>query len=245
MPYKYDVEEEVKSSQDAIHKDEMKYSHPSFGLYSISRTMSGSDRTPLFGSEVPSSSTVRIKIHHAEATQSLGRNWYLAKEQVCEVEMSALQYAEAITNPNTQGMPCTIRYTSSKGTIKYSPIETTVLYTEKKIDSEIEQLKEINKKISQEIDQILSKKGSINKKEKDKIRSLVSVLKNKIGSSLPFYEKSLKENIHNMKIDAITDIEAHITTTINRLGEETLKNNPESLKLILGVKGDDKLHVPD
>ena len=118
----YDEEIKIKP---ASHGDGLTYSHESYGMISISRQTGGRE-LPLFGSEIGSNNTMSIKIEKADVTQNLGTNWYYGHELVCEVLMSPVQYAEMISNPNTPGIPCTIKYSQQHGQIKYRGIDITI-----------------------------------------------------------------------------------------------------------------------
>ena len=103
------VDEDIKREEAGGHRDGgFQYSHPCFGMIRISR-QSGGDGRKLFGSEIETNNTIAITISEANVTQDLGRNWYYDHTILTEISMSPVQYAELISNPNTQGSPCTIK----------------------------------------------------------------------------------------------------------------------------------------
>jgi hypothetical protein len=227
----YDYDEPVKSAVEEGPIGGVHHQHESYGMISVSRQTGGS-KDPLFGSEIESNNTISIQIHKGCVRQDLGRNWYYSGGIICEAVMSPTQYAELISNPNTQGSPCTLRYTQELGNIKYRPVSTQTQYVESKIEKEVDDLKETVSTISKEVSSILSQKGALKKADKDAVNSLVSKLVSSFTSDLPFYEESLKESIEKQKAEARTEIESYLHNAINRVGLEALKR-PETLALVM------------
>lgn len=234
MDYDTDVNVTTKKEEGGPWDGDFTYSHPSYGLISVHRQQGGTVE-PLFGSEVASNTKVAITIKRAKVTQRLGKNWYFERDLICKVLMSPVQYAEMISNPNTQGAPCTIDYTQDDGAIKYKPIDTQISYVESKIETEVSQLKTNVKQIQKDIEVILNQPGTLKKKDKQDIVGLVNKLTNKIRDSLPYYEKQLQESIVKLKSEAKTEIDAYVQHAISKAGVIAL-NNPEALKLMLEDK---------
>lgn len=226
-------QEEIKREQSTMpgRDDDYKYSHPSYGMISVSR-YTGGGGDPMFGSEVESNGGIRIAIHEANVEQSLGRNWYHSNKLITEIRMTPVQYAEMISNPNTQGVPCTVAFTQDLGHIEYKGINTVTEHVESKIDSKVTELKSRISTIDKQVSDILTQKGTLKKADKDQIRSLVSKMVVDLCSNMEFYEKSLKESIDRTKMEAKTEIESYLTNAIARIGAKALED-PETLKLVL------------
>ena len=224
-PHDEEVKKEVEDNGDVSYK------HPSYGMIRVSR-QSGGDGEPLFGSEVGSSSRMSISISEGVVTQHLGRNWYQDRKTITEVVMSPIQYAEMITNPNTQGMPCTIKYTRELGPIKYNSINTQTQYVESKIEEKVTNLKKETSTIQRDVKEILSQKGTLKKADKDSIQRLVRKLTDSVTDALPYYEECLKESIDRMKAEARTEIDGYLTHAITQTGLKALQD-PEVLKLVM------------
>lgn len=230
MTYKqHDVE--ITKEVETSPRDGVRYTHPSYGMISVSR-QSGGDEEPLFGSEVGSSTRMSITISKASVIQDLGQNWYSDNQVITEIIMSPIQYAEMISNPNTQGMPCTIKYTQELGSIKYRGVDTQTQYVESKLETEVSNLKKVTNGLGGKVDAILSQKGIIRKSDREAISSLVSELTRFMSDKLPFYEKCLGEQIDRMKAEARTEIDGYMTHTIMKTGLRALQN-PETLALIM------------
>lgn len=224
------TDEEIQCTKSSIEEGK-KYIHPSYGMVRVAR-QSGGNSTPLFGAEIESNSQICIEISTADVTQNLGTNWYHSVDTICEVIMSPVQYAELISNPNTQGMPCTVKYTESKGTIVYKGIETKTQYVENRLEERVSKLKEGITNIHGLAKTILDKKTPLNKSEKGEVLGLISKLVTEFNSNLPFYEKCFKENLNKQKSEAKVEVESYLAHAINQAGLKALES-PEVLALVL------------
>jgi len=217
----YNVKESVKVEDLGDNAlGGLEYSHPSYGKVSVSRT-TGRKRD-LFGSELGHNSTIRLAIHTSCCRQDLGRNWIHDKDLVVEIEMSPVQYAEMISNPNAGGTPCTIRHIQGKGNIKHESIPKIIDTCEKEIDDSLQGFKELSVKVRREVQNILSQK-SIKKADKETILKLVNELTRDVSDAVPFYHKSINEHIERTKTDAKMEIEAYNSHAITTLGYEKLE----------------------
>ena len=216
---------------DPMNDGAIEHSHPSFGMINVVRSQGGKKR--MFGTETECHSTIRISIGEATVTQKLGRNWYYCNNSLVEVEMSPIQYAEMISNPNTCGQPCTITRTREKGNIVHRGIDTVTEFAEKQVDASLQNTKRINDSVIGEIKQIFEKK-SIGKGDRQEVINLVNTLVKSISSDLPFYEKSVKEGIERTKAEAHAEIENFIAHVVTRAGLDSIQNGVDLLQLMKG-----------
>lgn len=231
---KYDTEQDVKVNvgEDGPIRG-VEYEHPSHGMIRVSRYQGGDGRH--FGSEIESNGGVNIVISKCQTRNDLGRNWYYDYETITEVSMNHVQYAELISNPNTQGVPCTLKFTQECGHIKYEPIETVVEHIESELEKRVAELKKSLKDLSKNVSAIVDKKGTLRKEDKERIKSLVASVSVEASSNIPFYEKCVTETLDKKKAEARSDIEANLLHTMNRIGLDLIKN-PEALRLLLEDK---------
>ena len=208
------------------------YEHESFGMVKISH-IHGVDKT--FGSEVESTSLVELTITGCQVTQSLGQNWYHGRNEKVRVRMSAVQYAELISNPNSQGSPCTILNTEKLGRIKQKHIETQTQYVESEIERTVTNLHKTVADLREDLAELLDKKGTFKKSDKDQARKLVDTTIRAVNDYLPFYENCLKENIEKMKSEARADINCHIQHAISKTGIAALQD-PQIVQRLLENK---------
>ena len=82
--------------------------HPSLGMISWGRS-SGKDIS-LFGSELNHDHLIHITVSGASRVRDLNKDRYHDEDVVVDLHMSAAQFSEFITTPNTTGVPCTIRH---------------------------------------------------------------------------------------------------------------------------------------
>ena len=94
-------------------------SHPSYGMVSISRCQSSG--TVLHGSDIPHNSIISIEIAKGAVARDLNRNWHVRDGEIIRIDLSPVQYAELISNMNTQGVPCTLKWIKGQGTIENPP----------------------------------------------------------------------------------------------------------------------------
>jgi len=87
----HEEEIEVIDEKDS-HREGFSYTHPSFGMISVSR-MSSSHGERLFGSEIKTNNMMRIEIGECKVSQDLGKNWYFQQNTLTEVIMTPVQYA--------------------------------------------------------------------------------------------------------------------------------------------------------
>lgn len=224
------TDEDIKCT-DISHREGKNYTHPSYGMVRVAR-QSGGNSTPLFGAEIESNSQMAIEISTASVTQDLGRNWYYSKDIIVEAILSPVQYAELISNPNTQGSPCTLRYTQDKGHILYKGIETQTQHVESHIKQRVADLKKSISNIKNSAETILSKKTPLNKKDKESVLKLITNLVVEFNSNLPFYEKCFTENLSKQKSEARAEVESYLAHAVTQTGLKALED-PEVLALVL------------
>ena len=93
--------------------DEFEREHPSYGILHIARTSGGGSAIRLFGSPLATHyGTIRLSISKGKWIHGHNHDrYYGMNKDYVEVEMSAAQFADAITSLNLgSGTPCTIRY---------------------------------------------------------------------------------------------------------------------------------------
>ena len=230
MKYNHDVEITTKKSEGHHDEDSETHTHPCFGLVSIHRVTG--DRQGLFGTELEMSNTIRLTIQEAQVTQDLAHHWYFGKNELIEIEMSPVQYAELISNPNTQGTPCTIRYRNDLGSIAYKSIDTLTQHIESRLDKKLGEYAQNAEDDLQKILDVLNKPKALNKSDRGEIYTLVNTMKSRLVSSVPFHVQSAFGSINKAKAEAKAEVDSFITHAITKAGVKALQD-PEALKLLL------------
>lgn len=164
--------------------------HESFGMLQISRVQGGRGSTRLFGSHLNyHEHTIQLRVLRAYRSFHLSTEWFSPENAlpVVEIEMSAAQFAEAITSMNRgAGTPCTIRSVETE-TMEDLPDEHVpehrIIVGDFK--EEVEGLVlDLNEQL-EELDAILDKRH-LNKADRAAIRSIVNRSVKLAEDSAPF-----------------------------------------------------------
>lgn len=205
----------------------------SWGMVGIYRVY-GNGRE-LFGSDVTNHNTIRLTVKHAEKHRELGRDWTMGDDTICDIELSALQFAELLTNMNVgDGVPCTIRYTKEDGHIKYknekSKIEIIKEERDTKIDVASTNLQEAIKQLNELIDNKKISKTVGN----ELLSKLETATSNLGGENYEFYKKQAFNEVAQMVCEAKSQISEHINNKIYSVGLEHLMNASEVTPMLNG-----------
>ena len=225
--FKVEVEKRGHSNDGGL-----KYKHPSYGMIGVFRYQGG--KGEFFGSDLTHDGGIRIEISQAEVTQDLGRNWYYGNKTIVEVEMSGIQYAEMISSPNTQGVPCTIKYDKEHGYIQYAPPMSKEMYVENKIKEKSHEAQESARNITKQVEELL--KGKITAADRDAVIELVRNLSSSLNFELPFYLKSLEEEVDRVKLEAKADVQAMLLHEVTKAGYESIQAGDKVFKLDTAIK---------
>ena len=211
-----------------------KYKHPTYGMIKVSRLV-GNFKDALFGTETDHSSAMEITIGNCSLTQHLGRSWHYMEDTLTKVRLSATQYAEMISNPNTSGVPCTITYQKGEGRYKYVPHTTQIEYALEEVKGLADGMLDNTRSVQKEATELLSKKGTLKKAEKEHLIKLINSMTRELHDGLPFYTEQIKKHGERMVMEAKTDAEAMVTAIQTKVGSEILKD-PQKIKLLLDIK---------
>ena len=89
------MKQESGAERSEVLMDSEAQRDKSWGVVGFYR-IHGSGRE-LFGSDVANHDTIRLAIKHAVKHRDLGRDWTMGDDLICEVELSALQFAITTT----------------------------------------------------------------------------------------------------------------------------------------------------
>lgn len=201
-----------------------KDSHPSYALLSFSRVSRGKD-APLFGSSIQHSNTIRMKVKPAKIERGLSTDWYLEDGMdYLEVEMSYSQFAEAISSMNMgSGVPVTLRYLNGKQ-IPDPSFTNKRLQFEDEVKERMDRIASKLSKLTDESEDILKNKKSVNKGDRELILNQISSLRQEIRSNLPFVMSMFNEQMDKTVMEAKGEIEAFTQNKVHSLGIEKLED---------------------
>lgn len=192
--------------------------HPSYGMIEFSRT-SGAGR--LFGSPLSQHfGTIRVRISHGERTHDLGEDRYSAEKRIVEIELSASQFAEAITAMNiANGVPCTLRWLQGAGSIENVPeTEQSEMHRakdgfRKNIASVVAEVKKRGRSIEEFL-----KKDRLSKEDRNAIALLVNFVVLEIDRNAPWFVEQFQEATDRVTTKAKAEVVAMFEHAIRQAG---------------------------
>ncbi len=209
--------------------------HASWGMIGFYHTQGGERQ--LFGSDVSNHNTIRLAIKHAKKHRELGRDWTMGDDMICEVELSALQFAELLTNMNVgDGVPCTIRYTKNDGYIKYQEEKPKidVIYEER--DNVVERASSSLREVERGLSELINNKKIAKSVGGELLHKLSTALSDLEGGNFEFYKRQATEEIDKMVVEAKSQISEYVNAKIYSVGLETLLNGADITPVLNGER---------
>lgn len=197
--------------------------HESYAMLRIGRH-TGHD-TALFGSSIPHRDTVRLSILPGVVERDLNRDHYYSERlPYIEVEMSQLQFAEAITSMNMgSGIPVTLRELNGK-TMGKPAFKNKRMQFEQEFKERMVNLEARLSHLTENTEDILTNKKSINKGDRNTILNELNALKRELVSNIPFIASSYNEQMDKTAQEAKAEVEAFTINKVNQLGLEKLND---------------------
>jgi hypothetical protein len=198
--------------------DGQKETHPSYGRISIYRVTGGS--RPLFGSSIRHGETIRITISTASITRDLNTDWIRGEDELIEVEMSPVQFAELLTSMNSSGTPCTILALNGETVPKCEFVEKKEQF-QGEFKAKVATIADYMEKMGDAISELKSAK-SIKKSDVDRLSKMFSSVHMNIVSNLPFTVDCFNEQMERTTLEAKGEIEAYMLHKAMRMAQEGL-----------------------
>ena len=203
--------------------------HPSYGMLSFCRT-SSNKKTPLFGSSIKHSNTIRMRLCHGNVDRYLNRDWYYATDLIAEVEMSYSQFAEAITAMNVgDGVPVTILTTEKDGRMPSCDFEDKKDSFENEFKDHLREINEQSIVLLKEVKEAFETKKTFNKTDKEKILNILHHLTMDIESNTNYIYSSFNEQMEKTVTEAKGEIEAFAENRLMSIAQAALIENREDL----------------
>lgn len=230
-----------QTTRDSVLGEEQVETHPSFGMIQITRISGGKRR--LFGSSIQEHAhAIRLKIYvDAERRHSLGEDSYWpGRRPYIEVEMSAAQYAEAITTMNVMnGVPCTVLYKDGKRVDQPPLVEVETdkvkVGFEKKIREAAAGLSKLEDVVAQALDD-----AKMTNKQRDELKKqLVDPIRTayrEIALNAPFVLEQFERATERITKVAKAEVDALVTHVAQMAGIDALKRmtGGQKEKLLMG-----------
>lgn len=221
-----EFQEEVIEKNDGPLGGE-RHKHPSFGMLSFSRVSGGSPN--LYGSSIKHDQKIEMVLKRGEYDRSLNQEWYFGKEILLKVEMSYTQFANLITSMNIgDGVPVTLRYVNGERMPEcpyYNPIETH----KKEFQEDTQRAYAQTVELINHVSELFSKKGALNKREKEEIQEALLKIKQGIGVNQEFQLDQFHRKMDQIVTEGKGEIEAFVQNRMYSLAEHALTESTEEL----------------
>jgi hypothetical protein len=225
----------VKRFSERMGKSLSEYSasesHESYGLVGISRYTINPPQC-FFGSSIKNHAGISLTIRRAKRTRSLAGDSYFSTDELIEIDMTASQFADMLTQPNIgDGVPCTIRHVLCKRMEKCPDENNERAKIQKDFDSHM-------RDIGSQLDEIIAtatamqQKTSINKADREAFVKMATLIKHQITNSLPFIHKRFTEAMDETLNEAKADLDLWLKQTANAAGIESISDKLQTTKLI-------------
>lgn len=184
---------------------------------------SSSGSIPLFGTEIKTSSPIKLEIRRAEEIRELSRNWYHPKNQIIEVEMTPIQWAEFLTSGNTSGVPCTLRYVDCK---KMSDVKSSTIMEDynKEIAESFDEFENSFDKVAETLKNQIDSNKPMGKKALEELLREIKILKQNTVANVNCVKDSFKKDLGKIVGQAKAEFNAYVENRIHEIGIESIKN---------------------
>lgn len=202
--------------------------HPAYGLLDIARTTSNG--TILVDSAIKHHSTIKIRIKRARRNRKFNRDSYFDDSNLIEIELSPVQFAEAITSMNTRGVPCTLRWIAGEG---YVP-EPVLDHARERVVKEFkDDIAHIHKELDEAktfVDNLLTQK-TVSKGDVKRLHEMLTQAKQDIQCDLPFVAKQFNETVEKTIASAKGEFEAYVLHRALEIGSRGLVENTQGIEV--------------
>lgn len=202
------------------------FKHPAFGQILVSR-VSGSRH--LYGSDFGHNSYMSIKICRSQMNRDLYRDWYRAREELIEVNLSEAQWATFVSSQNIgEGTPCTIAREAGVGLIpEFEPWDKTAQVKAEfsaKLDGTISNLDALAKHVQD---------MGLPKGKTAEILSSLRMIKQNLNANLPFVVESFSEHVEKTVEAMKSEVHGYMNGVLQRAGLDALTDG----KLPVQIEG--------
>jgi uncharacterized protein with von Willebrand factor type A (vWA) domain len=202
--------------------DEIRETHESFGMIGFSRGTRGGAGTNLFGSSIRHPHTITCRIKRAMKERSLNRDAYYGRDTLIEVEMSPMQFADAITALNVgDGVPCTIRYLE-RTAMEECPEETMRQQFEQEFKDSCHKATEAAGTLVERAQELLGQK-TLKVADRKELLEVLRKIQMDLESNLPFIGEQFNRAVDKVITDARSSVEAFFLQRTNELGIKCLQ----------------------
>ena len=202
--------------------DEFEREHPSYGILHLARMSGGTSAIRLFGSPLATHyGTIRLTISKGKWIHGLNQDRYFGmNKDFIEVEMSAAQFADAITSLNMgSGTPCTIRRVQGECVAAPPDHATEAEHIRDNFESTLDKYKAKSHAYRKRIEELTSK---LSTKAKEEIRIALDVMEQQLASNVPFVVEQFQEATTRVTAAAKAEVDAFVTGVVRAAGLQSI-----------------------
>jgi hypothetical protein len=202
--------------------------HPSFGQIRISR-WTGNTKEHLFNTNVETGAGIAIELHEAEILRRDTHEHVFGGKILFKVDLSPAQFAELLTNMNTEGAACTIRYNAAYPGFQVPRpplLETAMAKVESEFNQAMLDLEVIDEEVGLRLRTALEKLPA---KHRATVTEAVNLLTDRVKSQIPYIREKFEEATAKTVTQAKQEIDAYAQTIVQAMGIESLRNGVPSL----------------
>ena len=211
--------------------EETRFRHPAFGIVNISRWHGGT-KNRLFQSNMDIGTGISIHVRLAELKRDLSHDWVFAQDELLELYLSPAQFADLITNMNTQGVPCTMRfYRDAQGKF-IQPVfpedfDNELGRIEAEFEKSIKELETMDPEDNQVFKDIAAR---LPKKDQERLFGALGRMTSKIKSHIPFIRSQFEESVTRTVTHAKHEVSAFTAQVLQNAGMAHLAADAPTLK---------------
>lgn len=203
--------------------------HPSYGMLSFNRGHCAG--VGLFGSSIPHDNVITMVLKRGSERRNNNETWYIGEDIIASVEMSYSQFAEAIGSFGVgDGVPVTLRYTETDGSIQPPSIPNTRDIIETELLQHIDKCRKDAFSAKKKAEAIVEKR-TLTKTDKEELMRLMNRLVTDVGSNTEFMIEQFRRQMDKTVTEAKGEVEAFTQNRLHSIALAALRQNPETLLL--------------
>jgi len=171
--------------------------HPSYGNISIAKVTSNTNQ-PHFGSSILERNFIQLQINEASIQRDLNKDYIHDKKNIITVQMTTQQFAEMLTSPNSTGNPVTIVHRAKyngEEEIPETPYVSKMEQFQGEFEERIQEIQEDTARLLNDAQELLNKKGTLKKDEKEHLIKLIQKIGREIDANIPFIHSQFQKQI--------------------------------------------------
>lgn len=187
-------------------KDSNKQSHESFGAIRFSRCQGGA-RT-LFGSSIKHNDIILCTISNCELNRHLNTDWFYPTDTILEFEMSHNQFAQMLTQMNSDAVPITLRKKPTGKAIRCEepPYESVIQKHSEEFEAHLKTINEKTKNLVKVLNETLDT-SKIKKSDKEELISLAENILTEIQLNSEYQLDAFNEQMDKTLTECKNEIE--------------------------------------